>query len=220
MTSGTHTGRSSRTRTTTSSGLRRVAALLALLGSLVLLAGCGGGGSSQTAHAGASGPTAAAATGSSKGTAGTTASQAAPGGSEATPTTPSQPTSSSSSQATGPQLAHETVADFAHAMGAREFERACSLMTPDANARVMSAEPHAKSCAEAISDAYAELEREEKSSHEQSGFSPSDYVDAKIEEEEGEHFTLTAPNGQKRPLSVVWENGRGPWRISTDEEGE
>lgn len=219
MTSGTHRGRSSRTRTTTFSGSRRMAALLALFGSLVLLAGCGGG-ASHTAPAGAAGPTAAAATGSSTGTAGTTASPTAPGGSEATPTTPSQPTSSSSSQETGPQLAHETVADFAHAMGAREFERACSLMTPDSSARIMSAEPHAKSCAEAISDAYAEVEQEEKSSDQQGGFSPSDYVDAKIEEEEGERFTPTAPNGQKRPLSAVWENGRGPWRVSTGEEGE
>jgi hypothetical protein len=31
---------------------------------------------------------------------------------------------------------------------------------------------------------------------------------------------LTAPDGEKTSLTAVWENGRGPWRISTGEEGE
>lgn len=204
MTSSRHTGRTSPIRSTTFSGPRRATALVAMLASFALLAGCGG--SSKTAST----TTPAATTVTSGSTAGTVTAQTAT-------TTASQPTSSSSSEETGPQMAHDTVATFAHAMGAHEFERACSLLTPNSSAQAMSAEPHAKSCAEAISDAYAELQKEEKSSHQQ-GFSLSDFADAKIEEEQGESFTLSAPNGQKRPLSAIWENGRGPWRVSTDPE--
>jgi hypothetical protein len=205
MTSSRHTGRSPFTSSTSSSNHRRAVALLAVLASLALLAGCGGG-SSKTAST----PTPAATTSASRRTAGTVTAQAAP-------TTAPQPASSNSGEESGPQMAHETVAAFAHAMGAHEFERACSLLTPGSSAQAMSAEPHAKNCAEAISDAYAELQQEEKSSHQQ-GFSPSDFADAKIEEEEGESFTLTAPNGQKKQLAAIWENGRGPWRVSTDSE--